>query len=83
LKPADLIVIDFNGKRVTDPQVSTAPYANGRFITNLSGTAGFGVYCMLTPSPHPHGHADIEVEPVGSGLRAFVGKLLVLDNARE
>lgn len=82
LKPEDLIVIDFNGKRVDGPAGERSAVREWPIHAQIYG-ARPDVGCVL------HGHPvtstlmaslSIAVEPLDQDCAAFVGKLPVLDN---
>jgi L-fuculose-phosphate aldolase len=82
LKPADLIVIDFNGKRVDGPASQRSAVREWPIHAQIY-RARADVGCVL----HAHPVApvlmatlSIEVEPLDQDCAAFVGKLPVLDN---
>jgi L-fuculose-phosphate aldolase len=82
LKPEDLIVIDFNGKRVDGPASERSAVREWPIHAQIY-RARPDVGCVL----HAHPVApvlmatlNIEVEPLDQDCAAFVGKLPVLDN---
>jgi ribulose-5-phosphate 4-epimerase/fuculose-1-phosphate aldolase len=82
LKPEDLIVIDFNGKRVDGPASERTAVREWPIHAQIY-RARPDVGCVL----HAHPVAstlmatlNIEVEPLDQDCAAFVGKLPVLDN---
>ena len=82
LKPEDLIVIDFNGKRVDGPANERAAVREWPIHAQVY-RARPDVRCVL----HAHPVApvlmatlNIEVEPLDQDCAALVGKLPVLDN---
>src|SRR5882672_5698627 len=82
LKPEDLIVIDFNGKRVDGPASEHSAVREWPIHAQIY-RARPDVGCVL----HAHPVAstlmatlNIEVEPLDQDCAAFVGKLPVLDN---
>jgi L-fuculose-phosphate aldolase len=82
LKPEDLIVIDFNGRRVDGPASERTAIREWPIHAQLY-QARPDVGCVL----HAHPVAStlmatlsIEVEPLDQDCAAFVGKLPVLDN---
>jgi ribulose-5-phosphate 4-epimerase/fuculose-1-phosphate aldolase len=82
LKPEDLIVIDFNGKRVDGPANERAAVREWPIHAQVY-RARSDVGCVL--HAHPVASAlmatlNIEVEPLDQDCAAFVGKLPVLDN---
>jgi ribulose-5-phosphate 4-epimerase/fuculose-1-phosphate aldolase len=82
LKPEDLIVIDFNGKRVDGPASERTAVREWPIHAQIY-QARPDVGCVL--HAHPVASAlmatlNIEVEPLDQDCAAFVGKLPVLDN---
>ena len=82
LKPEDLIVIDFNGKRVDGPASERSAVREWPIHAQIY-RARPDVGCVL----HAHPVApvlmatlNIEVEPLDQDCAAFVGRLPVLDN---
>ena len=82
LRPEDLIVIDFNGKRVDGPASERSAVREWPIHAQIY-RARPDVGCVL----HAHPVApvlmatlNIEVEPLDQDCAAFVGKLPVLDN---
>ena len=82
LKPADLIIIDFNGKCVDGPASESTAVREWPIHAQIY-RARPDVGCVL----HAHPVAStlmatlkIEVEPLDQDCAAFVGKLPVLDN---
>jgi L-fuculose-phosphate aldolase len=82
LKPEDLIIIDFNGKRVDGPASQRTAVREWPIHAQIY-RARPDVSCVL----HAHPVApvlmatlNIEVEPLDQDCAAFVGKLPVLDN---
>lgn len=82
LKPEDLIVIDFNGRRVDGPASERSTVREWPIHTQIY-RARPDVGCIL----HAHPVAStlmatlrIEIEPLDQDCAAFVGKLPVLDN---
>jgi L-fuculose-phosphate aldolase len=83
LKPEDLIVIDFNGKRVDGPASERTAVREWPIHAQIY-RAQPEVGCVL----HAHPVAStlmailrIEIEPLDQDCAAFVGKLPLLDNA--
>jgi ribulose-5-phosphate 4-epimerase/fuculose-1-phosphate aldolase len=82
LNPEDLIVIDFNGKRVDGPASERTAVREWPIHAQIY-RARPDVGCVL--HAHPVASAlmatlSIEVEPLDQDCAAFVGKLSVLDN---
>jgi L-fuculose-phosphate aldolase len=82
LKPEDLIVIDFNGKRVDGPANERTGVREWPIHAQIY-RAREDVGCVL--HAHPVASAlmatlNIEIEPLDQDCAAFVGKLPVLDN---
>lgn len=82
LKPEDLIVIDFNGKRVDGPASERTAVREWPIHAQIYRALP-DVRCVL----HAHPVAStlmatlsIEIEPLDQDCAAFVGKLPVLDN---
>lgn len=82
LKPEDLIVIDFDGKRVDGPADERSAVREWPIHARVYA-ARPDVQCVL----HAHPHAStlmaalgIEVEPLDQDCAAFAGRLPVLDN---
>jgi L-fuculose-phosphate aldolase len=82
LKPEDLIVIDFDGKRVDGPASDRTAVREWPIHAQIY-RARSDVVCVL----HAHPVAStlmatlsIEVEPLDQDCAAFIGKLPVLDN---
>src|ERR1700680_3245235 len=82
LKPEDLVVMDFNGKRVDGPASERTAVREWPIHTQIY-RARPDVGCVL----HAHPVAstlmatlNLEIEPLDQDCAAFVGKLPVLDN---
>jgi ribulose-5-phosphate 4-epimerase/fuculose-1-phosphate aldolase len=82
LKPEDLIVFDFNGKRIDGPGDERSAVREWPIHARIYA-ARPDVHCVL----HAHPHAStlmaalgIAVEPLDQDCAAFAGRLPVLDN---
>jgi ribulose-5-phosphate 4-epimerase/fuculose-1-phosphate aldolase len=82
LKPEDLIVLDFNGRRVDAPSDERSAVREWPIHARIYA-ARPDVHCVL----HAHPHAStlmaalgIAVEPLDQDCAAFAGRLPVLDN---
>ena len=82
LKPADLIVIDFNGKRVDGPVGERSAVREWPIHAQIY-RARPDVTCVLHAHPVAStlmASLSIAVEPLDQDCAAFVGKLPILDN---
>jgi len=82
LKPEDLIVIDFNGKRVDGPARDRSAVREWPIHAQIY-RARQDVGCVLHAHPVAStlmASLNIEVEPLDQDCATFVGKLPVLDN---